>query len=120
MCTIISSTEANGGNKDSGHRIVSVKIEHVFLTLRRGKLQKFVTMCQILPCAQRKLVVQQPSWVSGSQGPRFVPHSRGSHAVLHKKHLGCQTSCCPLMWQNAYLVLVIKIPYPWYSWVGSL
>lgn len=67
--------QANGGNKDSGHRIVSVKIEHVFLTLRRGKLEKFVTMCQILSCAQRKLMVQQPSWVSGSHGRRFVPHS---------------------------------------------
>ena len=60
-------------------------------------------------------MVQQPNLV------KDLCHTViGSHVVLPKKYLGCQTSCCPLMWQNAYLVLVINIPYPWYSWVGSL
>lgn len=51
--------------------IVSVKTEHVFLTLRRGKLAKFVTTCQILPCAQRKLTVQQPNCIGGSHGQKI-------------------------------------------------
>ena len=66
-----SILQANGGSKDGGHMIVSVKTEHVFLTLRRGKLAKFVTTCQILPCAQRKLMVQQPNCIGGSRGQKI-------------------------------------------------
>lgn len=61
--------QASGGNKDSGHMIVPVKTECIFLTLRIGKL----AVCYHV--SHSSLCPKETHGAAAQPRQRFVPHS---------------------------------------------